>query len=367
MQPKGISMFRKKIKIAVVGVGNCCSSLVQGISYYNTFENLKGLINPSIGSYQITDIDIVVAFDIDRRKVGLSLNEAIFSHPNNTKIFCENLLPTNVKVKMGRILDGVSAHIIDYPITQRPELSDTKEPTKEEIVRILKENQAEILVNYLPVGSQKATEFYMDCALEAGLGVINCIPVFIASDESWARKFQEKNLPIIGDDIKSQLGATIIHRNLVDLMQTRGVEITNTYQLNVGGNSDFLNMLNRDRLESKKESKTEAVQSVLKNRMEDNEIHVGPSDYIPWLKDNKVCFLRIEGNLFGGVPMNMEIRLSVEDSPNSAGVVIDAIRYCRVALDNNEGGAIIEPSAFLMKHPPKQFRDIEVAARLLRT
>jgi myo-inositol-1-phosphate synthase len=268
-----------------------------------------------------------------------------------------------VTVKMGKVLDGVSEHMKCYEDKYTFIISDEKEATKEDIVSTLIESEAEMLLNYLPVGSEQAVKFYAECAIEAGIGFINNMPVFIASDPDWARKFKERNLPIIGDDIKAQLGATIIHRTLADLFNKRGVKIERTYQLNTGGNTDFLNMLDRNRLTSKKESKTEAVQSVLDTRLDAENIYIGPSDYVPWQKDNKICFIRMEGKLFGDVPMNLELRLSVEDSPNSAGVVIDAIRCCKLALNRGKGGVLFSPSAYFMKHPPKQFSD-DIAFRM---
>jgi myo-inositol-1-phosphate synthase len=258
---------------------------------------------------------------------------------------------------MGNILDGVAKHMKDYPEKNAFVLSEESEPTLDEIVNLLKESGAEILCNYLPVGSEKAARFYAECALEAGIAFINNIPVFIASDPGWAARFKEQNIPIIGDDIKSQLGATITHRVLTDLFKKRGVKLERTYQLNTGGNTDFLNMLEQKRLKSKKESKTEAVQSVAAKRLDDENIHVGPSDYVPWQKDNKICFIRMEGKLFGNVPMNLELRLSVEDSPNSAGVAIDAIRCAKLALDRGQGGVLHAPSSYFCKHPPRQFTD----------
>ncbi len=355
----------EKIKIAIAGVGNCASSLIQGIEYYKNKnpEDAIGLMHWEIGGYRPYDIEVVAAFDIDKRKVGKDVSEAIFALPNNTTVFCPDVPKMGVEVKMGRVLDGFSEHMRDYDEKYTFVLSDEKEPTKEEVVRILKDSGAEMLLNYLPVGSEEGTRFYAECALEAGIGFINCMPVFIASDPEWARRFKERNVPIIGDDIKAQLGATITHRTLVDLFKKRGVKIERTYQLNTGGNTDFLNMLNRSRLASKKKSKTEAVQSILDERLDPENIHIGPSDYIPWQKDNKVCFLRIEGKLFGDVPMHLELRLSVEDSPNSAGVAIDAIRCCKLALLRGKGGVLYSPSAFFMKHPPRQFPD-DVAYRM---
>ncbi len=349
------------IKIAVVGVGNCVSSLVQGIHYYRNRDDgdAIGLMHREIGGYKPSDIEVVAAFDIDRRKVGKDVSEAIFAEPNCTTVFCQDVLPTGVKVRMGRILDGYSEHMENYPEKFTFILADEPEPSEEEVVSMLKESGVEILLNYLPVGGEEATRFYAGCALKVGAAFINNIPVFIASDPAWALRFKEKNLPIIGDDIKAQFGATITHRILTDLFKKRGVKLERTYQLNTGGNTDFLNMLNRARLASKKESKTEAVQSVAEHRLDDENIHIGPSDYVPWLKDNKLCFIRMEGKLFGDVPMNLELRLSVEDSPNSAGVVIDAVRCCKLALDRGEGGVLHSPSAYFMKHPPIQYTDDE--------
>lgn len=352
----------EKIRIGIVGVGNCASSLIQGIEYYRGKDpaDAIGLMHWDIGGYKPYDIEVVSAFDIDKRKVGRDVAEAIFSPPNCTTIFCKDIPPTGVKVRMGKVLDGFSDHMKGYDEKFTFVLANEKEPDEEEVIRHLKETGTEILLNYLPVGSEEATRFYARCALEAGVAFINCMPVFIASDPEWAARFKEKGLPIIGDDIKAQLGATITHRTLATLFKRRGVKIDRTYQLNTGGNTDFLNMLNRSRLASKKKSKTEAVQSVLgESRLEAEDIHIGPSDYIPWQKDNKVCFLRIEGRLFGDVPMNLELRLSVEDSPNSAGVAIDAIRCCKLALERGEGGILYGPSAYFMKHPPRQYTDDE--------
>lgn len=350
-----------EIRIAIAGVGNCASSLIQGIEYYKALDDDNpdrslGLMHYSVGGYKLGDIRIVAAFDIDKRKVGKCLREAAFAKPNCTKIFYENLPDNPVKVEMGEVLDGVSQHMENYREDARFIVAREK-PC--DVVNALKKSGAEILINYLPVGSEKATAYYAEACLKAGISLINCIPVFIASSRSWAKRFEEKNIPIIGDDIKSQIGATIIHRTLTKLFQDRGVKIDNTYQLNVGGNTDFLNMLNHSRLVSKKISKTEAVQSQLRNPLSDGNIHIGPSDYVPWLKDNKICFLRMEGRVFGNVPINLELRLSVEDSPNSAGVVIDAIRCCRIARERGVGGVLISSSAYFMKHPMVQFSDEE--------
>ena len=287
------------------------------------------------------------------------MSEAIFELPNCTTVFCRDVPRKGARVRMGKVLDGFSEHMRNYDEARTFVPSGEREPSKDEIVDTLKESGAEILLNYLPVGSEDATRFYAECALEAGLAFINNMPVFIASDPEWAGRFKRKNIPVLGDDIKAQLGATITHRTLADLFKKRGVKLERTYQLNTGGNTDFLNMLNRNRLISKKESKTEAVQSVLADRLEAENIHIGPSDYVAWQNDNKVCFIRMEGKLFGNVPMNLELRLSVEDSPNSAGVVIDAIRCCKLALKRGKGGALYSPSAYFMKHPPKQFTDDE--------
>jgi myo-inositol-1-phosphate synthase len=349
----------EKIRAAIVGVGNCASSLVQGVAYYRAAnDNSAGLMHWDLGGFEPSDVEFVLAFDIDRRKVGSDLSKAIFAKPNCTAVFSE-VPETGVKVRMGAVLDGMADHMEHMPADRSFVKADAPEPTKADIVAALRDSGAEVLVNFLPVGSEDATRFYMECALEAGVGVVNCMPVFIASDPQWEAKFKARGLPIIGDDIKAQFGATIVHRALTNLMRQRGVRMDRTYQLNTGGNTDFLNMMDRSRLLSKKVSKTEAVQSVMAKRLEDDNIHVGPSDYVPWLNDNKLCFLRLEGALFGNVPMNIEVRLSVEDSPNSAGVVIDAIRCCKLALERGLGGAVIGPSAFFCKHPPIQFTDDE--------
>jgi len=345
------------IKIAIVGVGNCASALTQGLHYYKdkSPEKAIGLMHWEIGGYHPHDIEVVAAYDIDQRKVGKKLSEAIFAKPNCTTTFCPNLPESNVIVQMGRVMDGISEHMRDFDTHRTFVQSDHPEPEARTIIERLKECGAQVLLNYLPVGSELASRFYAECALEAGLAFINNIPVFIASDPRWASRFAEKGIPVIGDDIKSQLGATITHRVLTDLFKKRGVKLERTYQLNTGGNTDFLNMLNRNRLSSKKKSKTEAVQSVMAHPLDSDNIHIGPSDYVPWQNDNKVCFIR----MFGDVPMNLELRLSVEDSPNSAGVAIDAIRCAKLALDRGVGGALEGPSAYFCKHPPKQFDDDE--------
>jgi myo-inositol-1-phosphate synthase len=353
-----------KIKIAIAGIGNCASSLIQGIEYYKVEDKEPiGLMHREIGGYKPGDIEVVAAFDIDARKVGKDVSEAIFAPPNCTAVFCPEIPSTGVKVKMGRVLDGVSDHMKNYEEGYTFVVSKEQEATKANIVNELKNSGAEMLLNYLPVGSEQAVRFYAECALEAGVAFINNMPVFIASNPEWAKKFEEKNIPIIGDDIKAQLGATITHRILADLFEKRGVKLERTYQLNTGGNTDFLNMLNRNRLASKRESKTEAVQSVLSRKLENDNIHIGPSDYVAWQKDNKVCFLRMEGSLFGDVSMNLELRLSVEDSPNSGGVVIDAIRCCKLALDRGIGGVLYSPSSYFMKHPAIQYSDDEAYRR----
>lgn len=355
-----------RINIGIVGIGNCASSLIQGISFYRSKSPSEaiGLMHWDIGGYLPGDIDVVSAFDIDDRKVGKDVAEAIFERPNCTKVFYPNISKTGVIVQMGLIADGVSEHMKDYDDDYTFVLSSGKNPSLADVVKVLKESHMDILVNYLPVGSERATRFYAACALEAEVGFINNIPVFIASDPAWADRFEEANVPLLGDDVKSQLGATITHRVLTDLFKKRGVKLERTYQLNTGGNTDFLNMLNRDRLKSKKISKTEAVQSAMEKKLKDRDIHVGPSDYVPWQNDNKVCFIRMEGRLFGDIPMNLELRLSVEDSPNSAGVTIDSIRCCKLALDHGLGGVLESPSAYFYKHPARQFSDDEAYQRV---
>jgi myo-inositol-1-phosphate synthase len=350
-----------KIRIAVIGVGNCASSLIQGIHFYRdkSPEEAIGLMHWKIGGYRPGDIEVVAAFDIDSRKVGRDLGEAVFAPPNCTAVFCPELPPQGVRVEMGRILDGCSEHMRDYPAETTFLPAGLPQPDKEKVVRILRGSGAEVLLNFLPVGSEEATRFYAECALQAGTAFVNCMPVFIASDPRWALRFEGKNIPLIGDDIKAQFGATITHRMLTDLFRKRGVRLERTYQLNTGGNTDFLNMLNSSRLISKKTSKTEAVQSVAGRRLEDRNIHIGPSDYVSWQKDQKICFIRMEGKLFGDIPMNLELRLSVEDSPNSAGVIIDAVRCCKLALDRGIGGVLQASSAFFCKHPPRQYSDDE--------
>ena len=346
------------INVAVVGIGNCASSLVQGLAHYRAGSNDRiGLMHWDMAGYTPADIRVVAAWDIDARKVGQDVSDAIFAKPNCTTVFCAEVPASGTKVAMGRILDGVAEHMSEQVDDRTFIVAQAAEPTKEDIVRVLRESKADVLMNYLPVGSQEATEFYAECALEAGVAFVNNIPVFIASDPVWAKKFTDAGVPIVGDDIKAQLGATIVHRVLTDLFAKRGVKLDRTYQLNTGGNTDFLNMSNRKRLKSKKISKTEAVQSVAETRLDDENIHIGPSDYVPWQNDNKICFLRMEGQMFGGVPMNLELRLSVEDSPNSAGVAIDMIRCAKIASDRGLGGPIHPASAYFCKHPPIQMTD----------
>lgn len=353
------SIRPEKIRVAVVGVGNCASSLIQGIHYYADRSTIdcSGVLHETVGPYSVSDIEVSAAFDIDDRKVGKDVAEAIFAPPNCTKVFAPNVPRTGVKVAMGQCLDGMGEHMTDYQASRTFVPAKEPEPAIDDVVNVLRSSRSQVLINYLPVGSQSATEFYAECALKAGVGFVNCIPVFIASDPKWSQRFVTANLPIIGDDIKAQLGATIVHRVLTNLFHKRGVHLDRTYQINTGGNTDFLNMLNKSRLASKKISKTEAVQSVAGTRLEDENIHIGPSDYVPWQNDNKVAFLRAEGRLFGDVPMNLELRLSVEDSPNSAGVAIDMIRCCKLALDEGVGGILEGPSAYFCKHPPVQHED----------
>lgn len=353
-------MKNKSIKIAVVGVGNCTSALLQGIEFYKNNPGVSlGLMHYDLGGYTPSDIEVVAAFDIDKRKVGKPLEKAVFAPPNCTRTIWEDLPSYGVTVSMGRVLDGVSEHMSGYP-PERTFLVADEEPC--DAREVLKKSKAEILLNYLPVGSQEATEFYAGCCLNTGVSLINCIPVFIASHPYWSKRFEKRGIPIIGDDVKSQLGATITHRALTKLFQDRGVKLERTYQLNTGGNTDFLNMLSQSRLKSKKISKTEAVQSQLDEPLAAENIHIGPSDYIPWQNDNKVCFIRMEGMGFAGVPLHLEMRLSVEDSPNSGGVTIDAIRYCKIARESGDKGVLLPISAYTMKHPPKQIADLEARA-----
>jgi len=341
----------KSIKVAIIGIGNCASSLIQGLEYYKSItdsEFIPGIMHNSLGGYLISDIKPVAAFDIDKRKVGTDLSKAIFSKPNCTKTFSipEHL---GVEVMKGPVLDGVAPHMHDYF-----QVDDKQKPV--DVVSVLKETGTDILINYLPVGSEDATKFYAQQALEANCGFINCIPVFIASDKKWAEKFQDANLPIIGDDIKSLVGATIVHRTLTQMILDRGAKIDSSYQLNVGGNTDFRNMLDQSRLKLKKISKTESISSQIPPS-HNAYIYAGPNGCIDQLNDNKICHLRIDFKLFGDIPAYIDLKLSVEDSPNSAGVVVDAIRICRLAMDRGTGGPLIGPSAWLMKHPPIQYPD----------
>ena len=335
----------------IIGVGNCASSLVQGVEYYKNAEegdSIPGLMHPVLAGYHIRDINFTAAFDVDIEKVGKDLSGAIFSGQNNTFKFTD-VPETGVKVSRGMTHDGIGKYLSQV-ITKAPgETAD--------IVKILKETNTHVVINYLPVGSEEATKWYVEQVLQAGCAFINCIPVFIAKENYWATRFEEKGLPIIGDDIKSQVGATILHRVLVRLFQDRGVQIDRTYQLNFGGNTDFMNMLERERLESKKISKTSAVTSQIEYDLPEADVHVGPSDYVPWLLDRKWCHIRIEGTTFGDVPLMVETKLEVWDSPNSAGVVIDAVRAAKVALDRGLGGPIYEASAYFMKSPPRQMLD----------
>ena len=355
----------EKIKVAIVGVGNCASSLLQGLEYYRDRKagEAAGLMHAHVGAYGVGDIQLVAAFDVDRRKVGRPLQEAVFAKPNCTTIFQRELPDYGVTVQMSPVLDGIADHMKDYP-EDRAFLVADADPV--DPAKVLRDSKADVLVCYLPVGSEEAVRTYATACLEAGVAMVNCVPVFIASHPEFAEEFKKRGLPIVGDDIKSQFGATIMHRVLARTLCDRGVQIQRTYQLNTGGNTDFLNMLERSRLRSKKISKTESVQSQLDVPLPEECIHIGPSDYVPWQDDNKVCFLRIEWRGFGDVPMNLEARLSVEDSPNSAGVVIDALRCAKLALDRGISGPLEAASACAMKHPPLQMRDSEARAALER-
>lgn len=356
----------KKVRLAVVGVGNCASSLIQGLEYYRRASaDVKkahiGLMHYDLGGYTPESIELVAAIDVDKRKVGQPLEKAIYALPNCTKKIVDEVSPTGVTVQMGTVLDGVSPHMGDYPEHLAFRVSDEK-PV--DVVKVLKETKADVMVCYLPVGSEKAVRYYAQACLDAKVGMVNCMPVFIASDPEWGNRFKAAGVPIVGDDIKSQVGATIVHRVLTKLFENRGVQLERTYQLNTGGNTDFLNMLNHERLKSKKISKTEAVQSQMGEPLAWENIHIGPSDWVPWLKDNKLCFLRMEGTGFGGIPLNLEMRLSVEDSPNSAGVAIDAIRCIKLALDRKVSGPLLSISSYTMKHPPVQYSDSEAHDRV---
>jgi myo-inositol-1-phosphate synthase len=352
-----------RIRLAIAGVGNCASSLVQGMAYYQQHpdKQTSGLLHADVGGYRMRDIDVVAAFDIDSRKVGYPLEEAVFAPPNCTAIFQKELPAYNVTVQKGPVLDGVASHMQDYPEGQAFRVSDA---TPCDVARVLRDTAADVLVCYLPVGSEKAVRHYASACLDAGVALVNCVPVFIASDPRHGEEFRKRGLPIVGDDIKSQAGATIVHRNLVRLLRDRGVKLERTYQLNTGGNTDFLNMLEQSRLRSKRISKSESVQSQLDTRLTPDNIHIGPSDYVAWQRDNKLCFLRLEWRGFGDVPMHLELRLSVEDSPNSAGVAIDAIRCAKLALDRGTAGPLTAVSAYAMKHPPVEMRDTEAQRAL---
>ena len=341
------------VNVAIIGVGNCASSLIQGVYYYQDAkesEFVPGLMHVNLGGYHIRDINFVAAFDIDKNKVGKDLAEAIYTWPNNTYKFCE-VPATGIKVQRGMTHDGLGKYLSQM-IQKAP-------GSTVDIVEVLKETKTDVVISYLPVGSEEATRWYVEQVLEAGCGFINCIPVFIAREKYWQRRFEKKGLPVIGDDVKSQVGATITHRVLTRLFRDRGVRMERTYQLNFGGNTDFYNMLERERLESKKISKTNAVTSQLDYELGSGDVHVGPSDYVPWLTDRKFCHIRMEGQTFGDVPLNLELKLEVWDSPNSAGVVIDAVRCCKLALEKGLKGALIEPSSYFMKSPPIQYSDDE--------
>ena len=349
----------RTVRVGIAGVGNCASSFVQGLSYYGNGranEPAAGLMHTEIGGYRVKDIAISAAFDISASKVGRDVSDAIFAEPNNTAHFAK-VTQTGVIVQRGPTLDGLGKYLRDE--------IDESEAQEADVAGVLRDSRTDVLVSYLPVGSQRATEFYAESALEAGCAFVNCIPVFIASNETWRGRFAERGLPLLGDDIKSQVGATIVHRVLTNLFRERGIRVDRTYQLNFGGNSDFLNMLERERLQSKKISKTRAVNSQLDIPLSSDNIHIGPSDHIPWLADRKNAYIRLEGTAFGGVPLSLELKLEVWDSPNSAGVVIDAVRCAKLALDRHIGGALIGPSSYFMKSPPQQFTDDEARQRTL--
>ena len=341
----------RKVRVAIIGVGNCASSFVQGIHFYQDAPVdtiVPGLMHVNLGGYHVGDIEVVAAFDIDKNKVGKDVAEAIFTQPNNTYKFTD-VPKLGVPVHRGMTHDGLGKYLSQV-IEKAPGPTD-------DVVKILKDTKADVVVSYLPVGSEEATKWYVEQILDAGCAMVNCIPVFIAREKYWQKRFEERGLPIIGDDIKSQVGATITHRVLTRLFEDRGVRLDRTYQLNFGGNTDFLNMLERERLESKKISKTNAVTSMLNHPMDPKNVHVGPSDYVPWLTDRKWCYIRMEGTTFGNVPLNIELKLEVWDSPNSAGVVIDAVRCAKIAMDRGMKGALTAPSSYFMKSPPKQVPD----------
>jgi myo-inositol-1-phosphate synthase len=360
------------IRTAIIGVGNCASSFVQGRFYYNDPDaDIPGMITKNLGGYMACDIQFVAAIDVDERKVGWDLSEAVFAKPNCTTIFQKDIPLLDCPVEMGYVIDSIPLHNDQYPESVRfkpkENIYSSKREARRAIVQSLLKKRVDVVVNYLPVGSEENTLFYADCCLEAGCAFVNAIPVFVS--KTYGDRFKRAGLPILGDDIKSQVGATIIHRVLTKLFEDRGQPIRRSYQLNVGGNTDFLNMLDRERLKSKKISKTQSVLSQMNGlaaEFDPQQLYIGPSDYVPWLKDNKVCFLRIEAEQFGGVPMNLEVRLSVEDSPNSAGVIMDAVRAAKVALDRGLSGPIIEASAYLFKSPVQQFEDAEAREMLRR-
>jgi myo-inositol-1-phosphate synthase len=341
-----------KVRVAIVGVGNCASSLVQGLHFYRDAdpgEQIPGLMHVQLGPYQVSDVEIAAAFDVDGKKVGRDVAEAIFAEPNNTIRLVDDLPPSGVQVQRGPTYDGLGRYY--------REMIQESDEEPVDVAAALREAGVDVVINYLPVGSEHAARYYTRSAMEAGAGVVNCVPVFLASDGTWAREFADAGVPIVGDDIKSQVGATIVHRVLAKLLEDRGVQLDHTSQLNFGGNMDFMNMLERARLRSKKISKTQAVTSQLRNGIEPDDIHIGPSDHVPWLKDRKWAHIRLEGREFGNVPMSIELKLEVWDSPNSAGVAIDAIRCVKVALDRGVSGPLIGPSAYFMKSPPVQFSD----------
>ena len=345
-----------KIRVALIGVGNCASSLVQGVEFYRHATGtspIPGVMHLDLGGYHIADVEFVAAFDIAQGKVGHDLADALAAPPNNTERFAE-IRPTGIEVRRGPTHDGIGRYLRDVVIESPHPVDD--------VAATLRKTGAEIVVSYLPVGSEAASRWYAEEALRAGCGFVNCIPVFIAKDAEWRDRFRERGVPLIGDDIKSQVGATIVHRVLANLFRERGVRVDRTYQLNFGGNSDFRNMLERERLQSKKRSKTNSVVSQLDDKLSDDNAHVGPSDYVPWLSDRKWCYIRIEGTTFGNLPLNCELKLEVWDSPNSAGVVIDAIRCAKLALDRGIGGALFGPASYFMKSPPEQFTDYEARA-----
>ena len=354
-------------RLAIVGVGNCASSLVQGLTWYRRTGSTIGLMHPEIGGLTVGDISLACAFDVDERKIGKPLAQAIFAPPNNARVFCNDPEDHGARVFAGPIGDGVAGHLQAFDEGHRVAAStDANTVTLADVIKVLRDTGANVLVNYLPVGSQKATELYAQACLDAHIAMVNCIPAFIASDPTLAGRFSKARIPVIGDDIKSQFGATIVHRQLMALAESRGFTIDSSYQLNVGGNTDFLNMLERSRLGSKKVSKTQAVNSQLKLALDSDHIHIGPSDYIPFLADNKVCYIRMNVRGFGGLPMELDLKLSVDDSPNSAGIVVDAVRCAAMALSHEIGGALEDVSSALMKHPPVQHPDAQAAQAMDR-